>query len=815
MKKILSVCILSIISILFVFVGIYGCGKQESGNPIVENKGYFTDSYLLYNNISLKVAEKYLLKTINSEVLSWTSSDDSIATVVDGVIEGKGSGVAFITANTKVGETHCCVVTVTEFAEKPDIKLSSGNRTILINDCIKVVATVQYDEIIKEENVEWNVADDTIVEVKKNCNEIEIIGLTEGRTLITATLKGSTSVLAINVEKGDLEIANFDNPPEMQNVRLSKVPFEKGIKNVEAITGNKVSLFKDVYFGTSEESKTLTMFATLKTSNRAIVFENKNHFAYGFIVETIQIKDSSFISLQDNQLVYYSTATANSLGNYGIMIKNIPDGYYAVRAFVEYEEKGIIKRETSSNRITTGNFDPKFVSSEKDFGVASINVQSTFATNSGFVEHAISSKGNYKDSKDVVYPIKYEVDVDVRYNAMKTAKVLQSVMARVQTPMTKNMFKELSNQKLSLLKFNVCYLTEKDCSGILYTMDLLAVNDSFYSRAAYTSDELVCSEEKARVQRDLYMQKFYSAYRGITVKSNTWYTISYDSAELYKDYDILFDENNSFPLFSFAMSNNEVLDGEDGSCRVLITDFEFENISYDNLFPNSGSYAFYLSRYGHDAASSWKRLDNTHGCEKVEATASGTTYTDEKGITKNIIQSFEYPIRELHEQSGRFMLMGLDNKVISKALLENLVSQGYKSLSFSFVYHSTYSVGLKIKTLNIDYLRKNTTSKVVGRDLWINEETFSYASNLTDKDDDCRNWHTVKYQLKDLIECYDQIFSGPYVVFAMPVADYVNTEPSYFYISEIAFNISSDNPSGGDGLDGIIEDKQEDFYRNV
>ncbi len=106
--------------------------------------------------------------------MTWTSSNDNVATVEYGVVTGVGKGTATITGTTKNGKSATCVVTV------------SGNDTFLLNGTFDA----------EQPNTSWTLAGGAMISAKTGVSETASARLTAGASIsqrLTGKLKANTT----------------------------------------------------------------------------------------------------------------------------------------------------------------------------------------------------------------------------------------------------------------------------------------------------------------------------------------------------------------------------------------------------------------------------------------------------------------------------------------------------------------------------------------------------------------------------------------------------------------------------------------------
>ena len=157
-------------------------------------------------NITLLVDEtKTIVATIipeNAEdkSITWSSSDENIASVVDGQITGRKVGTAIITVTAQNGVTVTAKVNViandTEMIDVSSISLKAEKTNIDVGNTIKVKTTISPDNAT-DKTIEWSSSDDNIATVSGG----EVTGINPGNAIITAkSSNGKESSVTITVK---------------------------------------------------------------------------------------------------------------------------------------------------------------------------------------------------------------------------------------------------------------------------------------------------------------------------------------------------------------------------------------------------------------------------------------------------------------------------------------------------------------------------------------------------------------------------------------------------------------------------------------
>ena len=119
------------------------------------------------------------------KTLTWTSSDENVVLVHDGVITGLRAGTATITVTTANGITARCRVTVTLPVAAAGVTLDQETLVLRVNETAALTARV-LPENASNQSVTWSSADRSIATVNR---EGVVTMVSEGSTVITATTR--------------------------------------------------------------------------------------------------------------------------------------------------------------------------------------------------------------------------------------------------------------------------------------------------------------------------------------------------------------------------------------------------------------------------------------------------------------------------------------------------------------------------------------------------------------------------------------------------------------------------------------------------
>ena len=140
---------------------------------------------------------------VSDASVTWTTSNENVVTVVDGVLTAVGAGTATITVTEKYGKMATCTVTVV--IPTTGISLNTSTQNMAVGDTNTLTATVApFDATDK--NVVWHSSDEAVATVDQNGKVTAIKG---GTSIITATASnGSVASCVVNVSSVGLNLNN-------------------------------------------------------------------------------------------------------------------------------------------------------------------------------------------------------------------------------------------------------------------------------------------------------------------------------------------------------------------------------------------------------------------------------------------------------------------------------------------------------------------------------------------------------------------------------------------------------------------------------
>lgn len=184
------------------------------------------------------------------KTITWESSDSSILTVSSsGVLTAVGVGTATITAKTSRGTSKKFTITVNEVVAE-SISIADNEAEILLGDTKSLICSFIPDNTT-DKIVEWSSSDEAIISVSADG---EITANKIGVATITATHKGLTDALLIEVKPVDAKSIDIILPEDVETNDSGKPKLKKGSQmqlNVEFEPEN--TTYKDVEWSVSEE----------------------------------------------------------------------------------------------------------------------------------------------------------------------------------------------------------------------------------------------------------------------------------------------------------------------------------------------------------------------------------------------------------------------------------------------------------------------------------------------------------------------------------------------------------------------------------
>ena len=128
--------------------------------------------------------------------VTWTSSDESVAKVVNGKVTAQKSGITTITARCGSKSVECIVTVIVPVSS---ITLDRNDLMLQVGDAATLTATVKPDNATSK-NVKWSSSNESVATV----NNGNVLAVKEGETIISASVgnvHSSCKVVVINANR--------------------------------------------------------------------------------------------------------------------------------------------------------------------------------------------------------------------------------------------------------------------------------------------------------------------------------------------------------------------------------------------------------------------------------------------------------------------------------------------------------------------------------------------------------------------------------------------------------------------------------------
>ena len=263
MKKIL---------ILFLFlISLSGC-FYESELPELQ---------LSTSEYSMEIGE-YLVLTTNKDDVSWSSEDEEIAIVDNGLVHAIGKGITNIVARSEDQEVKARIIVKPKDIHYLEI---SGKQMVKVNESITLMGTI-HSTIITDTRLTWASNDPTIATVNNGI----VTGVNRGVATITATSVVDETLFeqyTVYVEKSDFD---FDLVYRTIYETVGELNFQDfSNKIVQAV--DKVD---NAFIGVSNYNYT----NDLASIGSGVIFEktiNGELFTYKALTNNHVIEDNNYI----------------------------------------------------------------------------------------------------------------------------------------------------------------------------------------------------------------------------------------------------------------------------------------------------------------------------------------------------------------------------------------------------------------------------------------------------------------------------------------------------------------------------------------
>lgn len=168
-----------------------------------------------------------LIPFYSTETLTWSSDNEAVATVENGIVSARSEGTAVITVTSSGGLTATCTITVEHGAL--NIQLDRTEATLLIGQSVTLVATMQPADA--QETISWSTSDPAVATVENGV----VTAVGKGSAIITvATTSGKTASCTVTVTLPPAESITLDQtslqlyPGKTAILAVSMLPLNAG-----------------------------------------------------------------------------------------------------------------------------------------------------------------------------------------------------------------------------------------------------------------------------------------------------------------------------------------------------------------------------------------------------------------------------------------------------------------------------------------------------------------------------------------------------------------------------------------------------------
>lgn len=240
----------------------YGVGTTENVTVTSDEKSEPTNLSLNKTSVSLTVGETATLTATVSpsnaanQSVTWSSSNNSVATVSNGKVTAKSAGTATITAKTHNGITATCNVTVTQKEVNPtSISINETSVSLNVGETTTLTATVSPSNA-SNKTVTWSSSNDSVATVSNG----KVTARSAGSATITAkTANGITTTCSVTVKT---PVSSTEaNCEKLKNYILSNYDYinKNGDKGLKIINSEYNTTSVVVYDSTNDSFDFITI----------------------------------------------------------------------------------------------------------------------------------------------------------------------------------------------------------------------------------------------------------------------------------------------------------------------------------------------------------------------------------------------------------------------------------------------------------------------------------------------------------------------------------------------------------------------------
>ncbi len=309
----------------------------------------------------------------SDKTVVWSSSNENVATVSNGIVTAVGYGTAVITVTTNDGAytASCTVITSVPVSS---VSLNKTSASMYVGDTLSLVATVLPSDAYNK-SVIWSSSDDNIAYVSSGT----VTALFEGIATITATTVdgGYTATCAVTVNALETDVPVDENAPyvavsSIKTTGGNTVTVEVSIKNNPGF----VSLGLEIDY----DSEYLTLTNVKAESSVGATYTGSQTYS------TIPY----YVGWKSTSNIYYDGVLATLTFE---IAQNAPDGNYPLR----------LSYYTGRNGNYTDGFDVNYDESFEPLGLSYVNGNIAVVS---YTPGDIDGSGTVND-RDATYLLRY------------------------------------------------------------------------------------------------------------------------------------------------------------------------------------------------------------------------------------------------------------------------------------------------------------------------------------------------------------------------------------------------------------------------
>ena len=244
---------------------------------------------------------------VTDTVLTWTSKDENVVTVNNGVIKAVGAGETYVEVITGNGKKKTVTVTVNPKLAT-SVSLNTTMSTLLVNEQQQLVATVLPDNTT-DKSVSWSSSNSSIVSVDVN-GKITAKAIGEA-TIIATTKNGKTATCVVNVTVNVVPVSGVAIQPSSLTMHIQETAALEAVVTPPEATNKSVSWASSLAsVATVDQYGTVTAVGLGTTTITATSATNN---IVGTCIVTVEEIEVTSVSISDVSLAVGESQTISAL----------------------------------------------------------------------------------------------------------------------------------------------------------------------------------------------------------------------------------------------------------------------------------------------------------------------------------------------------------------------------------------------------------------------------------------------------------------------------------------------------------------------